>query len=95
MGELPDKFDGHANCFIESGFSRALLIDYSYTVEPLPGAFPLPVIGPFPLLRESVINHWGKLLFRWVYWNMLLPDRLPLPAKYRAPSGASVKAAKP
>jgi sulfide:quinone oxidoreductase len=85
---LPEKFDGHANCFIESGFGRALLIDYNYTAEPLPGTFPLPVIGPFPLLKESVINHWGKLLFRWVYWNMLLPGRLPLPAKYRPPKGA-------
>jgi sulfide:quinone oxidoreductase len=86
---LPEQFDGHANCFIESGFGRALLIDYSYTAEPLPGAFPLPVIGPFPLLKESVINHWGKLWFRWIYWNLLLPGRLPLPAKYRAPAPVS------
>ncbi len=85
---LPAQFDGHANCFIESGFNRALLIDYSYTAEPLPGQFPLPVIGPFPLLKESVINHWGKLFFRWFYWNQLLPGRLPFPVKYRAPAAS-------
>jgi sulfide:quinone oxidoreductase len=82
---LAEQFDGHANCFIESGFQRALLIDYSYTAEPLPGVFPLPWIGPFPLLKESVINHWGKLGFRWLYWHLLLPGRLPIATKYRAP----------
>ena len=65
-------FDGHANCFIESGFGKGLLIDYNYETEPLPGAFPLPGVGPFSLLRESTINHYGKLMFRWVYWNLLL-----------------------
>jgi sulfide:quinone oxidoreductase len=82
---LEAQFDGHANCFIESGFGRAVLIDYSYTAEPLPGAFPLPKIGPFPLLKESAVNHWGKLLFRQIYWHLLLPGRLPLPSQYRAP----------
>ena len=86
---LPDQFDGHANCFIESGFGRALLIDYSYAAEPLPGAFPLPRIGPFPLLKESAVNHWGKLLFRWLYWSLLLPGHLPFPAKYRPPGPAA------
>jgi len=65
-------FDGHANCFIESGFGKGLLIDFNYETEPLPGAFPLPGVGPFTLLRESTINHYGKLMFRWVYWNLLL-----------------------
>ncbi len=65
-------FDGHANCFIESGFDKGILIDFNYDVEPLPGMFPLPGIGPFSLLRESAVNHWGKLMFRWVYWNVLL-----------------------
>lgn len=92
---LPDQFDGHANCFIESGFGKALLIDYDYHHEPLPGAFPLPGVGPFPLLKESALNHWGKLGFRWVYWNMLLPGRLPLPSKYRPPRGAQAAGRKP
>lgn len=65
-------FDGHANCFIESGFGKGMLIDFNYETEPLPGAFPLPGVGPFKLLGESSINHYGKLLFRWVYWNLLL-----------------------
>ena len=82
---LNELFDGHANCFIESGFGKALLIDYSYTAEPLPGRYPSRSLGPFPLLRESPLNHWGKLSLRWLYWNLLLPGRLPLPAKYQAP----------
>lgn len=75
------KFDGHANCFIESGNGKGLLIDFNYTTEPLPGKFPIPVIGPMPLLKESRINHIGKLAFRWIYWNMLLPGRkIPISA---------------
>jgi sulfide:quinone oxidoreductase len=76
------RFDGHANCFIESGAGKGLLIDFNYDTEPLPGKYPLPGIGPFSLLRETEMNHWGKLLFRWTYWNVLLPARpLPLPAQ--------------
>ncbi len=79
--EMPHKFDGHANCFIESGFGKALLIDFNYDVEPLPGHYPLPGIGPLTLLKESEANHWGKLMFRWMYWHVLLKGRpLPLPA---------------
>ncbi len=70
--EPQPKFDGHANCFIESGFEKGILIDFNYDVEPLPGKFPLPGFGPFSLLKESPVNHWGKMMFRWVYWNVLL-----------------------
>jgi sulfide:quinone oxidoreductase len=70
---LAPEFDGHANCFIETGHKKALLIDFNYAVEPLPGAFPIPVVGPMRLLAESRLNHLGKLAFRWVYWNVLLP----------------------
>ena len=70
---LRPDFDGHANCFIETGHDKALLIDFNYEVEPLPGKFPIPVIGPMPLLAESRLNHLGKRAFRWVYWNVLLP----------------------
>jgi sulfide:quinone oxidoreductase len=66
------RFDGHANCFIESGFGKGILIDFNYNTEPLPGEFPLPAIGPFKLLGESTMNHYGKMMFRWVYWNLLL-----------------------
>jgi sulfide:quinone oxidoreductase len=31
------------------------------------------------LLRESRLNHLGKLMFQWIYWHVLLPGReLPL-----------------
>ncbi|MCB2224368.1 MAG: NAD(P)/FAD-dependent oxidoreductase [Actinobacteria bacterium] len=77
-----EQFDGHANCFIESGHGKGLLIDFNYDTEPLPGKFPLPGIGPFSLLQETPANHWGKMMFRWVYWNILLRGRdLPLPAE--------------
>ncbi len=78
---MTHRFDGHANCFIESGHGKALLIDFSYDTEPLPGTYPLPVVGPMSLLAESRINHLGKLAFRYMYWNMLLPGRpMPVPA---------------
>ncbi|NOX23329.1 MAG: NAD(P)/FAD-dependent oxidoreductase [Actinobacteria bacterium] len=74
------SFDGHANCFIESGHGKAMLIDFNYDTQPLSGEYPIPVIGPFGLLKESRRNHWGKLVFKWTYWHMLLPGRrLPVP----------------
>ncbi len=77
---MPESFDGHANCFVESGDGKALLIDFNYDTEPLPGTYPLPVVGPMRLLEESRLNHWGKLAFRHLYWHMLLPGRrLPVP----------------
>lgn len=69
---LKEEFDGHANCFIETGGGKALLIDFNYTHEPVEGSFPFPGIGPLRLLKESRMNHMGKLAFRWIYWNMLL-----------------------
>ena len=74
------QFDGHANCFIESGFGKGILIDFNYDTEPLPGKFPLPGIGPFSLLEETKTNHYGKVMFRWMYWNFLLKG-LELPVE--------------
>ncbi|MGZ4416021.1 MAG: type III sulfide quinone reductase, selenoprotein subtype [Gaiellaceae bacterium] len=76
--KLECGYDGHANCFIETGFRKALLIDFNYDTEPLPGRFPTAA-GPLPLLRESRLNHLGKLFFQWIYWHALLPGRdLPM-----------------
>jgi sulfide:quinone oxidoreductase len=69
---LESDFDGHANCFIESGYGKGVLLDFNYDLEPVEGAYPLPILGPFPLLRETRTNHWGKLVFKWIYWNALL-----------------------
>jgi len=78
---MTGSFDGHANCFVESGDGKGLLIDFNYDTEPLTGTYPVPGLGPFGLLRENARNHWGKLAFRWLYWHVLLPGRpLPLPA---------------
>jgi sulfide:quinone oxidoreductase len=67
-----NKFDGHATCFLASGFEKAILLDFNYKVEPLPGKFPFPGMGPFSLLQESLNNQWGKMMFRWVYWNLMM-----------------------
>jgi sulfide:quinone oxidoreductase len=78
--DMVEEFDGHANCFIESGFGKGMLIDFNYDTEPLPGKYPLPGVGPFSLLRETEMNHWGKMMFKWVYWNLLLKGKeMPLP----------------
>ncbi|MCX4903991.1 NAD(P)/FAD-dependent oxidoreductase [Streptomyces sp. NBC_00878] len=70
---LDASYDGHTNCFIETGFHKALLIDFNYDTEPLPGHFPAAV--GLPLLKESHANHLGKLAFEWLYWHSLLPGR--------------------
>jgi sulfide:quinone oxidoreductase len=92
--ELERGFDGHTNCFIETGFHKALLIDFNYETEPLPGHF--PTAFGLPLLRESRLNHLGKLAFQWVYWHALLPGReipgigptMPTNGKKNVPSHA-------
>jgi sulfide:quinone oxidoreductase len=76
--QLVGEFDGHANCFVESGGGKALLIDFNYDVQPLEGKFPFPVIGPMSLLKESRLNHIGKLAFGFIYWHFLLKGR-PIP----------------
>src|SRR6056297_522412 len=79
--QMSHKFDGHANCFIETGGGKAMLIDFNYDYEPLPGKFPYAGVGPMNLLKESRVNHLGKLAFRWIYWNVLMPGRsMPMPA---------------
>jgi sulfide:quinone oxidoreductase len=70
--EPKPTFDGHATCFICSGYEKAILIDFNYKFEPLPGKFPFPGLGPFSLLGDSNFNYWGKMMFKWVYWNLML-----------------------
>ena len=69
------SFDGHSNCYIETGHGKGALIDFNYDTEPLPGSFPFPGIGPFGLLKETRMNHYGKLMFRWIYWHILLKGK--------------------
>lgn len=81
--DLHAQYDGHASCYIESGFNKGVLIDFNYDVEPLPGVYPVPGIGPFSLLKETTINHWGKLFFRYMYWYMMLQGiDIPLPSAF-------------
>jgi sulfide:quinone oxidoreductase len=72
---LAAHFDGHSNCYIETGYGKGALIDFNYDIEPLPGAFPLPIIGPFGLLKNTRLNHFGKMMFKWAYWNLLLAGK--------------------
>jgi sulfide:quinone oxidoreductase len=71
--ELDGSFDGHSNCFIETGFSKAMLIDFNYEVEPETGHYPAAV--GLSLLKETRLNHLGKLMFQWLYWHVLLAGR--------------------
>ncbi|MGI3200701.1 hypothetical protein ACRJ4W_23660 [Streptomyces sp. GLT-R25] len=70
---LDATYDGHTNCFVETGFHKALLFDFNYDTEPLPGHF--PAAAGLPLLKESHAAHLGKLAFEWLYWHSLLPGR--------------------
>jgi sulfide:quinone oxidoreductase len=76
--ELKASFDGHSNCFIESGYGKAFLIDFNYDLDPVEGTYPLPFFGPFSLLKETRLNHIGKLAMKFVYWNILLRG-IPVP----------------
>ncbi len=98
--ELRGSFDGHSNCFIESGYGKAFLLDFNYDIDPVEGSYPLPVVGPFSLLKETRLNHLGKLAMKFIYWNILLKG-IPAPGisakmstagkKIPHPSGASQK----
>lgn len=70
--QLEPSYDGHANCFIETGFGKAVLIDFNYEIEPVEGRFPIPYIGPLSLLKETRLNHYAKLISRSLYWNLIL-----------------------
>jgi sulfide:quinone oxidoreductase len=75
-GKEPESFfDGHSTCFIVSGKGRSFLVDFNYSIEPLPGKYPFPYIGPFSLLKNTAMNWKGKLWFEWLYWNVILPGR--------------------
>jgi len=91
--KLNGSYDGHANCFIETGFHKAMLIDFNYEQEPVAGHFPGPV--GVPLLKESHLNHLGKLMFQWFYWHALLPGRdIPGVASAMPTSGKHLRAVK-
>ena len=98
---LDAGYDGHANCFIETGFQKALMIDFNYDTEPLPGRYPGPI--GMPLLKESRLNHLGKLMFQWFYWHSLLPGRdipgigsgMPERGKRRPPAATDTEGGTP
>ncbi|HKK45693.1 MAG TPA: FAD/NAD(P)-binding oxidoreductase [Balneolaceae bacterium] len=91
-GRMPSaSFDGHSNCFIESGDGKGMLIDFNYDTEPLTGKFPIPGLGPFSLLEETAINHWGKLMFKWLYWNAIIKGReLPFVSSEMSMAGKKI-----
>lgn len=75
-GVKPEEiFDGHSTCFIVYSKGTSSVIDFNYKIEPLPGQFPMPKLGPFSLLKETKMNWYGKLGFEWLYWNVLLAGR--------------------
>lgn len=75
-GVKPEEiYDGHSTCFIVYSKGTSSLIDFNYKIEPLPGKYPAPKLGPFTLLQETKMNWRGKLGFEWLYWNVLLAGR--------------------
>lgn len=80
---LVGTFDGHANCFVETGDGKAVLLDYNYDTEPAQGGrYPLPGVGPFTVLEDTRINRQGKAAYRWMYWKALLPGKpIPVPTR--------------
>lgn len=78
---LDASFDGHSLCYIESGNGKAILIDFNYDQEPVEGTYPVPGVGPFSLLKETAMNHIGKLAFKTMYWGMMKGINVPLPSK--------------
>ncbi len=72
---LNAKFDGHTNCFIETGNEKAILIDFDYENDPTRGRFPIHGLGPMSLLKETRINHLGKMAFKWLYWNRIIKGK--------------------
>jgi len=75
---LSPGFDGHSNCFIESGFGKGYCIDFNYDTEPLLGKYPLPILGPFSLLKETRMNHLGKMMFKSIYWKLMKGMKVPI-----------------
>ncbi|NTU53585.1 MAG: NAD(P)/FAD-dependent oxidoreductase [Chlorobiaceae bacterium] len=75
-GAKPEEiYDGHSTCFIVYSKGTSSLIDFNYKIEPLPGQFPMPKLGPFTLLKETRMNWYGKLAFEPLYWQVLLAGR--------------------
>ncbi len=72
---MTHSFDGHANCFVESGPRQGAAPRLQLRHRAADRHFPFPKVGPMTLLGESRANHLGKLAFRHVYWNALLPGR--------------------
>ena len=78
--ELHGKFDGHASCYIESGNGKADPDRFQLRRRAAARHLYPAGVGPFTLLGQSTINHWGKLGFRYLYWNLMLKGiEVPLP----------------
>ncbi|WP_329320612.1 NAD(P)/FAD-dependent oxidoreductase [Streptomyces sp. NBC_01262] len=58
---LDGSFDGPASGFVETGFGKALLVDFGQDTE--------------PLFMKSRLNHFGRRASSWLYWNSVLPGR--------------------
>ena len=72
---LDASYDGHANCFIETGLPQGPADRLQLRHRAAARAASRPPLGPMPLLKESRLNHLGKLMFQWIYWHVLLPGR--------------------
>ena len=53
-------FDGHANCFVETGHHKAMLLDFNYDIEPLEGYVPVAVRGSVFAARRKPLEPPGQ-----------------------------------
>ncbi len=66
-----------------TGYEKGSLLDFNYKIEPLPGKFPFPGLGPCDVVGLSFSNYVGKMMFRWVYYNLMLKgSHLPLESQF-------------
>ncbi len=71
---LKDTFEGMTRCFVSVGKGKSIFMKFSYHEEPSHGLYPLPILGPFSMLKPTRINHLAKMSLSWVYWSFFLSN---------------------
>ena len=52
----PYRYDGHVECFLETGYGKGITLNFNYNKPPNPG-------------HPNRIAHWEKELFNRLYWS--------------------------
>ncbi len=63
-GEPTDvKYDGHVECFLETGYGKGIVLNFNYTKPPKP-------------TQPNRIAHWEKALLNRLYWSTVPKARV-------------------